>query len=692
MEHRETTIDDTAAAVHAQAEVAHGQEVAEQGGGLLQGLRVWNPSSLLQQRVVRRRLWIAAEFLLIILWALMFTRPYLNLDPLQIPSGNATRNEYLAHLADYHFWNRMQTCGWCAFWNDTMRGGSPTFANPFPSLLHPVVVVPVLLMGVEKGIKLAMVGGFIMGGLAQWWLAYVLGLGRVARLWVALMAVVAGHMAGRMQLGGFEMVISVAACTLVLPPLIVVSRTGSRRMAVVLGVVLALAALSGQGYMQIGLLLTAPAILLLFPNDLKHIIRVVRRLALAGLLAFLFAAPFLVPFLHFLPNFGKATDEEFKWGQPLNYVVLNLVNNNYEFYLNEELSKIPFPFLYVIYIGWIPLLLALWGLRRGRNPRERRSLVYLPVIALITLWVAASDGLLKAAADYAPEGLAEQIIGIRNYPIISALAVPPLLALAAIGVDKIVRARPLRFELTKGNERDAPLLFSFDLRWLLIIPLLLALIKAWAFTSNWVYTEELDTDVYAVLEELQTPDSQWINPPYMIYKYTGPAVAMGLKIANIEHAWLWKDRPVPLPVIEANPFAEPPDATVKTRVNDIPIYINPPGREYAAITHADESRTVCEGYGIGGDIDVFCDAPEPGVLTVRENWWKGWHVTIDGEPASLKPHEEGEQWLQVPVPAGEHTIRLRYRPWDVKIGLGLLVVGILLAGYSWWDGLRQRMK
>ena len=57
-----------------------------------------------------------------------------------------------------------------------------------------------------------------------------------------------------------QVVFSTGACALVLPALVLVYRTGSARWAAVLGVLAALAAVSGQMYLQLALLLVLASV------------------------------------------------------------------------------------------------------------------------------------------------------------------------------------------------------------------------------------------------------------------------------------------------------------------------------------------------------------------------------------------------------------------------------------------------
>lgn len=638
--------------------------------------------------MVRDRALAVAELLAVFAWALVITRPYQDLDPAVLPLGR----EYVSTIQMHHLWTWARQCGWCALWNGSMQGGAPALADPYGSTLHPVVVLPTLVWGVATGAKLALVGSFFMAGVAQWWLGHVLGLGRTARVWSAGMAVAAGSLAGRMELGAFAWVVSTAACALVLPPLIAVSRGGSRRSAVALGVTLALAAVAGQGYMQIGLLCTLPAVALLWPLERPRLVLIGKRYALAAVLATLLAAPFLVPFLHLLPEFGKEIDPTFRSAQPLRYVPLNLVVNDFDFYTSEALHKLPYPALYVNYIGWIAMLLALGGLGwswRGGHEARRMGL-YLGAVTFLAMWVASAAPLSWLTRHVPWPWLAVQLAGIRFPSVIAGLAVPCLLAAAAVAVDRLARQKWARRRRALVTSRFTLPTLSLDARWLFAVPLLAALLDVGAASRQWIHADRYGAELPAVLDALRTPDLQWVNPPFGEHFWTEAATASGLKMSNGIQRWHWKGRPAPEAVLEGSRFGPPPAMVEQIAVGGLTVYAAPPGREYAAVADAGDGaafggRTVCAASGVGGDVDVRCDAPRAGVLTVKENSWSGWRAYVDGRPAALRD----DRWLAVDLPAGSHTVAFRYRPWDAPLGLLLCSLGMALATYVWCTAGRR---
>jgi hypothetical protein len=605
-----------------------------------------------------------------VLWAAFVTRPYLSLDPDVVPVGG----EYLSAIQTHHLWNWMRACGLCALWNGSERGGAPAFADPYGSALHPLVMLSTLGWGVRNGAKIALVLTFALGGCAQWWLARVLGLGRLARLWSGALAVVAGHLAGRIENGNIGIVLSTVACALALPPLLTLARTGGRRSAMALAAMLALAIVSGQGYMQIGLACVLPLALLL-PRDGAARLLLLRRLALACGVALLLAGVFLVPLAHFLPEFRKYIDPQFRSATPPLMMPLFLLVDDPAFFYTTYGPKLPYPFLYVNFIGVGPLLLAAWGALR-HTPAERRVVCWLVASAALLLWLASGSPLAWGARNIRVPIVMDALAGIRCHPVMAGLAVPPLLALAALGVERL--AARLRTGAARRGGGWWPLVAHVALA----LALAAALAQAYRFATRWIATRPLPAEVAPILAALRTPSLQWVNPPFGDHTFIEPAVGVGYKLSSGFRTWEWKDRPEPLAMRQADRPRWHVREGMRHEASVGTTRINVGGleSEYALLVTPGAKTIVCRAQGLAGDIDVVCDTPQGGVLTVKENRWQGWHAFVDGAPARLW----GGQWLAVSVPKGRHTVQLRYRPWDVPLGLGLTVAGALLALFLAW--------
>jgi hypothetical protein len=602
---------------------------------------------------IRASLLTALELSALALWAANVGLDYLNANPQVIPFGGDFNSidEFGSAIQSHYAWERARECGWCALWNGSQRGGYPALTELHGSAFHPLVMTASLLWGVVNGAKAALVLSFWIAGLAQWLLAKELGLGWLPRLWSAGIAIAGGHLAGRMELGAFSLVLSTAMCSLTLAALLRFVRTYARRDAVLLGITTASALLSGQGYLQIGLAGILAVAFCFFVFGRGGVSPLWKNYVLAALIALLLAAPLLVPLTHFSPNFVKDADPQFRAAQPLFYIPLNLVTDNPDFYRGEALGKLPYPYLYTLYIGWIPVLFALFSLFFYFK-RDRKLILFILVGAL-TAFLLASDLPYKLAAGSFPH-----LAWIRHPPLIAGLAVPLILALSAYGLEGLLAAG------AKAIQRfftPSPL-WKPALYLLLIIPLGYSLQSCFRFSQIWIGTKHLPRSLFAELQTLQTDELAWVSPPFGEHVYVAPAVEMGLKLSPGILPWNWRDR-------------EPPPPSL--RIEDGNLIRS--GEVYAGVVPAAGVQP-CSASGTGGYLEVVCHVERAGILTVKENYWDGWRAWMDGKPIPLK---SGVLWLEADAPVGSHRFIFRYLPWDAPLGLFLFIIGCALSAYAW---------
>lgn len=608
------------------------------------------------------------EIILIGIWAFWIGREYLNLDPSIIPHGR----EFSSAIQTHHLWTRFLDCGWCAVWNGSVRGGNPSFADIHGSMLHPLVILSTMILGVVNGAKITLILSFWFAGIAQWWIAKELKLGQVPRMWSSGIAVVGGHLAGRMELGAFGVVLSTAMASLVFGAILSVVNGKGKRGSVLLGIVLASAFLSGQGYIQVGLVGAFPALLIFIFDNKLRLKNVWKYFLLAFIIAGLLAAVFIIPFAHFYPNFVKYTDLEFGVVQPLKFIPLNYVIDSFDFYQNDALNKHPFPHLYTLFIGWIPILLAIYGLTNKKNLSESIKWFFISSIAFILLF-SSGDALKLISKIWEGAG------GIRHPPQIAGLTIPLILGLSAAGLDKLLKLDWPKLEL-RFSEDNSPQAKSLPTQWIIFIPLVFSLYQGYQFTKLWIHTYEESPEIAQVIEGLKTETLQWVQPPYGEHFYIEPAVRMGLKISPGVMTWQWKDRDYPVAYLEASHSGQPDGTSgIYKRISSIIIYSRPE-QDYAYVIN-DSNRTPCQAHGTGGDITVTCDSEHGGQLIVKEYNWSGWKGWLDGKRVNIF----GKQWMSVEAPSGFHIYTFRYLPWDVPLGLGLSVIGILLSIFIWYS-------
>ena len=609
------------------------------------------------------RLITGLEILAIGAWALWVGRNLLDFDPEIWPIGR----EFGVQVYGFHIWDLLQKCGACSLWNGFLNGGSPYLADPFTGALHPVSAVAGILAGAVNGAKLTVLASIWMAGIGQWWIGKVLGLGRWSRLWAGLAATSGGHILGRMELGAVALVLSTAASSLALAGAIDLAIKRSRRAALRLTVVLALAILAGHGYLQVALLFWAPWIALIASGLRRDQRPPWREFAVAGALAILMAGVFLVPFVHVWPSLDKFTDPLFAGSQPFEYLPLNLVIHDWDYYLAGGLGSTAFPYLHTLFIGWPAVLLAGVGLARCR-PDDRRLLAGLSLGAVTMFWLASGIPFRWAAV------VLPSIAAVRHVVLMASLAVPAVLALAGYGLDRLLELvwpSPVPSP-GKGQSRTRR---SFRPATLLAIPLAAALIAADDLDQHFLTTDS-NSEAYQAVSALRTSELQWVAVPEGEHFWVEPALDNGLKLTGVVAPFWRRGLDAPLPFLEATRFQRPPEARRVASLEEVPVYWFPENL-YAYVEMGPE-KLRCTARGLGGQITVSCERGG-GTLIVHENAWPGWSAMVNRVPTKLQQN----RWLALEVPSGPVEIRLRYLPVDAIVGIVLSLAGVTSTVLLW---------
>ncbi len=610
------------------------------------------------------------EILLIIVWALWVGRTYLNFDPNMWPHGR----EFGLAVHSHYLWQDLFECGTCIFWNGSIRGGSPAFSELQGSVLHPLVIVSTLLYGVVNGSKVVLLCSLIIAGLAQWWLAKRLQVGWLARLWTAGMAVVGGHLAGRMELGLVSMVLSTAMCCLAIASAVDLALSGKRRSAIALGIILSWVILSGQGYMQIGFLVAIVPALIVFVFDSQWNLKPIwKEFFLSGILALLLSGVFLIPLLHFMPNIDKFRESSFNFSQLLIYIPLNLVINDPDFFRSVALQPVPYPNLYVTYLGWIPVLLAILAFRFA--PRNSNRVLGFILLGIVLSYLAASGIIFKWILGFYPN------IDVVRFPsFIAGLANPLILCMAALGLDGILKHKLPRLAfLSSDQESNRKFVLNVNTAALiLIIPLIISLKSAYKFGHYWLGTLPYSQESWEITQTLKTDRTEWISTPLGEHFWYIATLNERLKTSNVATSQVWKGRELPPVYLDATrDLVEPDNPDLILSTNSLNIIKNT-NNEYAFIQSGDQ-MIPCDANAVGGIIDVNCPDSPAGILMVMENNWQGWKASRDQANTPLL----FSTWLSVEAPSGVHSYSFRYKPWDVWVGIFMMISGIALSIYLW---------
>jgi len=618
----------------------------------------------LYARLMRSVAWGSlAELGLICGWAAWVARNALVFSPNLILNGGEFPN-----LVQTHFiWTLLPRCGLCFLWNGSINGGAPALAELSGAVLHPLVFLPVLAWGVIDGSKVTLAASLALAGAAQWKLARALDLGAWARLWSALIIVAGGHLAGKMENGNLALVLGLASAAMALAYGVDLLFKRRRRALAGFAAWLALTALSGEGYIQVGFVLSIlPLLGLLCLRRGQEEKPAWKDYLLALGLAALLAGIFLAPVAHALPMMRKDTDTSLSNFPPITTLPLNLVIDDLVFYRTQILGQDPFPYTHILYIGWTPVLLALLALRLTPPRLARLMWIFWGGIGLVFL--VTSIELVRAVAEVIPA-----VTHLRHLTVASGLAVPLIMTLAAISLEELLRTVGKR---AKGWKlpAEAAIFVTAVLIMAVSIP------TCYRFSQEFFGVHNAG-ELVSEVERLRTPTAQWVQPPLGRYDWTMLALERGMKITGTWRPWYWVERGNPPAYVEAEPLQDRASERVFTSQSNWFGYVVVPEAEYAFVTGAEGQMTPCRANSLGGWVEVWCENHAAGVLTVREHPWSGWYAWVDGQPARL----QSQQWMQVEAPAGVHTYWFRYLPWDAALGLLLTFAGMALLVKAYQD-------
>jgi hypothetical protein len=184
------------------------------------------------------------------------------------------------------------------------------------------------------------------------------------------------------------------------------------------------------------------------------------------------------------------------------------------------------------------------------------------------------------------------------------------------------------------------------------------------------------------LEDLKTDSLQWVLPVLGEQFWTEPAIRMGLKVTN-ESLPYWvgvKHFPDPYYQLTRPPLADTTGRFVLLRQYQNEYLYLDSTAEYAYVAGSDGNFYTCSSAGAAGYINVTCNVPVNGYLTVRENIWPGWMVWMDGESIELF---DANGWMETKSPAGLHVFHFRFLPRDAPISLFLWFSGMLYCIWLW---------
>ena len=368
----------------------------------------------------------------------------------------------------------------------------------------------------------------------------------------------------------------------------------------------------------------------------------------------------------------KDIDPEFKASQSFGELLVNFIVADPDFFRSPVVGKVPYPEMTAFFIGWLPFLLAVVVVVMTLSGKKQ----HLPVLpwalwGIFILWVATAQPLRWLISWFPSPKLEEFLGGLRHIQWTAALAIPLILALAALEVDDLL-AQTSEWKITLATHQFR---VALPAAFLIAVIAWLPIRNAWRANQAWMNMTDYP-QLQSELDFLAQAGLNWVEVPFGEHWWVEPAIARNLKITGTSSSitrWRWKDWTMPPPARwlsrDENAMIVPDDVLVKL---DEGLFGVIHQTNYAYIQLEDEAQIPCEASGWGGSLTIYCDAAQSGDLQVMEKSWHGWWMRVDN--GSWQRVNAQRDYLGGNIPAGKHIIRFQYIPEDALLGFLILLL------------------
>ncbi len=654
---------------------------------------------------------VALEWAILAVLVFAFCTAFLSFDDTRILPGNESD---IVQSLDWTLVNGLKQFGQFPLWNPFLRTGIPYVADPFLHVYNPLATLPVLLLGVWDGFKVALFLSFLAAALGMWWMGVVLGLGRPSRIWMGLMYAFTGQAVARFFQGEYDFVLGFAWIPWALAFILLAMRT--RRWLHVIGAVVALALLffSGNVYYAfymgfVGLLLAVVGVVgidwaarrLCWRKNVLLIVVII------GLLALGLTAIQWLPMAAYWKSYTKVADTQLLGSHSLHQIWLDYVSQDQ--FRPDAIKTLP-PEEFYAYTGVWPFLLLAFAPLAVRST-NRRAIVFLGLLLLVSVLYIATR-YMPWADIYASSEFWSQFRYQTRMLIYGAVA---LIALAGCGLDAIWRRAMARPPLRRMSVPEV-------VRWSIVRlgSIVLILFMIWSVADVYktnqrhVRSRELYPPSYELMGWLRQHDDStfYVGTPN---NWHGPIVSNGLRFldawyglepqlptgsatparlvrARPNYIALGNDKTPDLPAERVQQFSQhsiwrvPGSLPFAFAVQDALLYDPANGAELGAAdvralqpALASPNRTVAQVESSGGE-----------TLVLLTSAYRGWRLTIDGRPAALR---NVGGYLAVPLQPGAHRYEFAFGPMSFTVGLIVSLASILgLLGLVIMDRRSKRLR
>lgn len=635
-------------------------------------------------------------------WGVILVGAWVYLQPLvafgtdrRLPGSESEFFQFFDHLLVSSLKNGLGF----PLWNPHFFTGLPYIGDSMSHAFNPFITLPVLILGVLDGFKLAILIHFILGGLGTWWLARQIGLAPGWRIWAALMFMFSGVFSIKFLQGHYLMIFGLGWVPISLAALLKAINSRKPVTATLAAAALALLFFSGNGYfayyMLWVVLIAAIAFLPVVETKPFHVSIPGARawqFLLTGLLALGLVSVQLLPMAEMIQRSGKKTIS-LEQSHTIGQIWQDFTSRDAFRQDTESTQSTLRPEEYYAYIGIIPFVGAALALATFRMHRKSRWTAFLGGLIVFTiLWVDLQHMPWRDLLTNAPI-----LNGFRYQTRMLAIGTIAILLFAAIGFDTAWRLLQNRL----GAGAPAWVKAGAVICMLILIGLP-ALSVTDAFTINRKVAKTFPPNptpetVFAQLKELDS-DLYYVSAPNNWYVasslYHVRQMDLWYPIGNVRsNRGQINIRPVtvvPNYIIRHKDIPQPEQTILVTEIEDHLIYKNTAALPFAFTVPLEtllplengetppllpaEVNAATVGTYDNNHYQVILNVSDPNqILVISGTHFPGWNVTIDGEPAALV---NVGGLMATNTLMGEHTYTFSYQPASFYFGLAISLASL----------------
>jgi hypothetical protein len=588
-------------------------------------------------------------------------------------------------------------------WNPYIRTGLPFVADPMMHSFNPLVTLPVLALGVTTGFKVALFLSFLTAALGMWRLGRALGMGRAARLWIALLFVFAGQPIGRFFQGQYLFVFGFAWIPWTISSLILVIETRRRLHVAIAAASLALLFFSGNAYYSFFMLAAVVIFALVslpkFSRQKPYLsidwVRV-RLLAAVGLLSLGLVAVQLLPLAEFWPSIGKSS--EVMGSHTLRQIVLDYISP--DSVRPDAYSTLGAREEFYAYIGLAPLL-CLGLLPLAFKKRDAKKYLYFGLLLVfVVLWIDLDR--MPWRDLFIQTHLLTQFRHLLRILIFGSFAI---IVLAGLGLDRVWKMLVESASDQSGSPgwAKAQQVTSIAGLFLLGIFMLAAVADVYITNRKYLDTTRRNEPAYAALSWLRQydPSDYYVrfNP---VNASPDPVIFNRLRFLD---AWYhfadirqlngnFNTRPVearPNYIVQSqdSPLENALDPVAVQQVQGYGVYYLPHSLPLAFTVKnglllmdsqagellRDQVSPLTPFFSGPNDVEIIASGMPDETLVLLTAAYQGWQLEVDDHPHPVKMVGG---YLATNLLEGVHKYNFSYRPTSFFVGLVISLISLVV--------------